>query len=174
MRLWHYKLLEFLPRLQIKGQWSELNCIFKTRKEHILINYVYEYDKKDLLVYTVKVIKILKKYGYNIDLSNASQYFGITQGDLLGIESKEDYIPFENHHNYDYLMICYYNLKEKYLRGQKDFSEELFNRLEDFINNELFNFLNETNNKLLEIEYKKEKEKFKNDLQKCFNKAIYK
>ena len=110
MRLWHYQLLEFLPRLQIKGQWSELNCIFKTRKEHILINYVYEYDKKDLLVYTVKVIKILKKYGYNIDLSNASQYFGITQGDLLGIESKEDYIPFEKHHNYDYLMICYYNL----------------------------------------------------------------
>ena len=37
----------------------------------------------------------------------------------------------------DYLKICYYNLYEKYLRGQKDFSENIFSRLNIYINNRM-------------------------------------
>ena len=33
-------------------------------------------------------------------------------------------------HDLDYLTICYYNLKEKYIRGQKDFDEKTWHRLD--------------------------------------------
>ena len=32
-------------------------------------------------------------------------------------------------HDIEYFMICYYNLREKYLRGQKDFSKEQMREL---------------------------------------------
>ena len=35
-------------------------------------------------------------------------------------------------HNNDYLTICYYNLMEKYLRGQKDFDDETMWKLNEF------------------------------------------
>ena len=35
-------------------------------------------------------------------------------------------------HNNEYLIICYYNLKEKYLRGQKDFTKEIWEKLDSF------------------------------------------
>ena len=47
MRLWHYKLIPFLPNSQLIAQWRELNSIFKKQDKHILINYVYEYPKED-------------------------------------------------------------------------------------------------------------------------------
>ena len=46
MRLWHYKLIPFLPDNQLKAQWRELNAIFLNEPKHILINYVYEYRKQ--------------------------------------------------------------------------------------------------------------------------------
>ena len=45
--------------------------------------------------------------------------------------------PFVNHHNNRYLLQCFYNLQEKYDRGQKDFDNETFRNLVIFIDNEL-------------------------------------
>lgn len=56
MRLWHYKILEFLPNSQLIVQWRELNSIFKNKPSHILINYVYETDLTDLYDYSMMVI----------------------------------------------------------------------------------------------------------------------
>ena len=59
MRLWHYKIIPYLPNSQLIAQWRELNCIFNAGKErinHILINYVYEYDKRHLFAYTQMVL----------------------------------------------------------------------------------------------------------------------
>ena len=36
---------------------------------------------------------------------------------------------FEHEHNDEYLEICYFNLKEKYIRGQKDFDKKQFDAL---------------------------------------------
>jgi len=36
---------------------------------------------------------------------------------------------FEHEHNDEYLEICYFNLKEKYMRGQKDFDKKQFDAL---------------------------------------------
>lgn len=42
-----------------------------------------------------------------------------------------DFLGFAEH-NKEYLTICYYNLKEKYLRGQKDFTHSIWNKLDEF------------------------------------------
>ena len=129
MRLWHTKLIRFLPRGQLLSQWRELNSIFAREDRHILINYIYEYPKDDLYLYTEKVLKEMKRRGYKIrTYDKMDRYFA----DLDAIKI---HTPFKNHHNDEYLEICYYNLKEKYIRGQKDYDTALFKKLEAYFKN---------------------------------------
>ncbi|WP_233732664.1 pyrimidine dimer DNA glycosylase/endonuclease V [Lysinibacillus sp. YS11] len=66
MRLWHIDLIAYLPKGQLLSQWRELNSIFAKEDQHILINYIYEYPKEDLYLYTEKVMDEMKKRGYQI------------------------------------------------------------------------------------------------------------
>lgn len=127
MRLWHYKLIPYLPNSQLIAQWRELNSIFKKQDKHILINYVYEYLKDDLNEYTQLVIEEMRNRGIKIkDFSNYVNYF-------KNISMNCGFAPFKNHHNNRYLLQCFYNLQEKFDRGQKDFSKEQYKRLEEFL-----------------------------------------
>lgn len=45
--------------------------------------------------------------------------------------------PFPKHHTDRYLLQCFYNLQEKYDRGQKDFDKDIYDRLEEFVKNEI-------------------------------------
>lgn len=129
MRLWHYKLIPYLPKSQLLAQWRELNSIFKKQDKHILINYIYNYDKTALYQYTLKVINEMYERNYQIkNYENMDNYFK----DIKYMQ----YIDFEEHNN-EYLTICYYNLKEKYLRGQKDFTKEIWDKLEEFYKKEI-------------------------------------
>lgn len=54
MRLWHYRLLPYLPDAQFRGQLRELVAIMrdwrdKGKTNHVLINAVMEYPKNTLL-----------------------------------------------------------------------------------------------------------------------------
>lgn len=117
MRLWHYRLIHYLPKSQLIAQWRELNSIYVKQDKHILINYIYEYPKYDLEAYSNLVVDEMKKRGIKVNLEKGKKYFndGFTK-----IFSK-DYIPFKKHHTDRYLIQCYYNLQEKFDRGQKDF-----------------------------------------------------
>lgn len=127
MRLWHYKLIEYLPDSQLLAQWRELNSIFKNQPKHILINYVYEYPKNDLEFYSLLVKNEMLKRDFKIkSYKNANKYF---EDDFENLKSMKLKTPFKNHHDMKYLIICYYNLEEKYIRGQKDFSEECWNKI---------------------------------------------
>ena len=75
MRLWHKDLIEVLPRQQLLGQWRELNSIFKLQNRHILINFVYEYDKQDLYNYSVKIWDEMRKRDYKVNSDNFCKYF---------------------------------------------------------------------------------------------------
>lgn len=108
MRLWHYDLIDVLPRQQLLGQWRELNSIFKLQNKHILINYIYNYNKQHLHDYSIIVETEMLKRNYKVNLDNFDKFFG-TKRDYTGLKFKE--------HNNEYLTICYYNLKEKYLCG---------------------------------------------------------
>lgn len=124
MRLWHFELIRYLPRSQLLAQWRELNLIFRQEPSHILINYIYkdEYkDKKDLLSYSNIALEEIKKRGYRNNYSNYDNYF---QGVTYRIQK-----PFHNYQDDEYLIICFFNLKEKYMRGQKDFSDSTYQHL---------------------------------------------
>ena len=59
MRIWHYKLLPYLPDAQFKGQLRELVAIMhdwrdKGGTNHLLINKVVEYHKRHLTTYFMK------------------------------------------------------------------------------------------------------------------------
>lgn len=129
MRLWHYKLLPFLPKSQLLAQWRELNSIFKKQDKHILINYVYEYPKEHLLVYTIKYLdEFFHRYNRYPNLENFVSYFGKDRTRTSKIDC-----PFPNHHNDRYLLQCFYNLQEKFDRGQKDFSKDKYDALEHLV-----------------------------------------
>lgn len=131
MRLWHIDLIPYLPKSQLIAQWRELNSIFKKQDNHILINYVYNYDKRPLLNYTQSVMREMLNRGYKINsVENYVKYF--ININSFGTERFQE-------HNNEYLTICYYNLKEKYLRGQKDFTDEVWDKLYEFYFNTMVN-----------------------------------
>lgn len=111
MRLWHTELIPVLPRQQLLGQWRELNSIYKKQDKHILINFVYEYSKDDLLFYSVLVIQEMRFRGYKIKLDNFQEYFKEYQQLLYKSISSP---PFQNKMTDRYLKQCLYNLQEKY------------------------------------------------------------
>lgn len=131
MRLWHVDLIEYLPKGQLLSQWRELNSVFAKEDKHILINYIYEYPKDDLYLYTEIVLAEMKARGYKVRAyEKMNNYF-------QDIEEVEAIKPYERHHNDEYLEICYYNLKEKFLRGQKDYEEAMYRKLEQYVKEKL-------------------------------------
>ena len=115
MRLWHYKLIPYLPNEMLISQWRE--CIAIKRQwekgtlKHRLVSYVMDYDKTRFFRYVEAVRdemcdrKIKFQNKYFIEIMEYCQY------DWNG--------NFELYpeHNNRYLVQCYYNLQEKYDRG---------------------------------------------------------
>ena len=131
IRLWHIDIIPYLPRSQLIAQWRELNSIFKKQDKHILINYIYNYDDAFLFVYTQQVMFEMNFRGIKIhSYENYNEYFKNVS--LLSIPDFPNLRYTE--HNMDYLTICYYNLMEKYLRGQKDFTDDVMWKLNEFYN----------------------------------------
>lgn len=136
MRLWHIDLIPYLPKSQLLAQWRELNSIFVKRDKHILINYIYDYPDGCLWEYTMSVIIEMQKRNYQIkSLTNADNYFrGL--GRIPKVIKKLAVFP---EHDLEYLTICYWNLREKYLRGQKDFTTDIWKKLDEFYKKEIGN-----------------------------------
>lgn len=133
MRLWHYKLIQYLPDAQLRAQWRELNSIFKNQPKHILINYVYEEKPEALLLYSWQVINEMCWRGLNFRVNsylNMENYFT-----NRGIYYRDPCIKpcYFEAHNDRYLKQCFYNLQEKFDRGQKGFSREIYDKLKTFM-----------------------------------------
>jgi uncharacterized protein (TIGR02328 family) len=133
MRLWHYKLIPYLPKSQLLAQWRELNSIFKKQDKHILINYIYNYKKSDLYNYSLSILLEMDIRGYKVkSLDNYYDFFG----NIIG--TTEIYLDvFKKHHTKEYLLQCFMNLEEKFERFQSDFDRETYLKLWNFVNNEL-------------------------------------
>ena len=131
MRLWHKDLIVngLLPKSQLVAQWRELNSIFVKQDNHILINYIYNYPKDYLLDYTNLVLQEFDNRGYKINkMDNYNNYFK----DLIGKNVSREFLEYDEHNDF-YLLVSYYNLMEKFSRGQKDYTLELFKKLQDFM-----------------------------------------
>lgn len=114
MRLWHYELLPFLPKLQFQGQLRELVAIMHDVRDrggtnHILINRVMEYPKAALYGYFLcYAVEFEKRYGRRPKQTNEFVMFG-----------NHNFVdkPFCGWHDKEYLKVCMANLYEKYRFG---------------------------------------------------------
>ena len=134
MRLWDYRLVVngLLPKSQLIAQWRELNSIFKNQDKHILINYVYDYPKENLMIYTHYVIVDMIRRGFSIkNYHNFVTYFANVK--FPNSEIIKQVNPFPQHHTDRYLKQCFYNLQEKFDRGQRDFDRKTYEKLLTFI-----------------------------------------
>lgn len=134
MRLWHYKLIPFLPKSQLLAQKRECDLILKDRwngkkTNHVLINYIYEYSDISFTIYYSKLYAEFKKRNFKFNDKHQIVNYEFAKDKKL--------ICFNRHHNNEYLTICYWNLREKYLRGQKDFSADLWQKIEEFYKKEI-------------------------------------
>ena len=119
MRLWHYKLIPYLPKDMLVSQWRE--CIAIKRQwekgtlNHRLVSYVMNYDRFCFKNYSNLIYEEMKKRNIKCEykLHKELNDFCNTQSwNLILLDT----IMYPEH-NDRYLEQCYYNLQEKYDRG---------------------------------------------------------
>ena len=128
MRIWHYKLLPYLPDLQFKGQLRELVAIMRAWRDtgttnHLLINRVMDYPKSDLYGYFLEyAVEYEKRYGEKPKHTDEFREFG---------EHCFANDPFKGWHNNEYLRVCLANLFEKHEmgKGKSRISDDEWKRL---------------------------------------------
>ena len=134
MRLWHIDILPYLPKSQLLAQKRECDLIWRDYKNgkqtnHILINYIHKYNANNFHSYYCELAHefVIRNFKFKDNSPLIIKYSpAIIKFDLV----KQ---PFKEHNN-EYLLICFMNLYEKYIRGQKDFDKATFNKLYDFVN----------------------------------------
>lgn len=118
MRLWHYKLLPYLPDAQFKGQLRELVAIMhdwrdKGKTNHLLINRVMNYERSELVRYYLNYEAVYyKRYGKWINQKYWQEFKAF---DEYEADKYTDYAY--GWHNKEYLRVCMANLYEKYRFG---------------------------------------------------------
>lgn len=116
MRLWHHKLLPYLPELQFKGQLRETVAIMRDIRDrggtnNLLINRVMSYPKADL-----------SSYFWDYDMLYHKRFSVQHKGYMAEFIEFADYTgynpqPFEGWHDDGYLRVCMANLYEKHIYG---------------------------------------------------------
>lgn len=130
MRLWHTQLIEGLPREQLVAQWRELSAIAGAvikngTPNHILVNFVLDYDWIHFISYAYHVREEMTRRGYRT-MNNEWEKICSVAPDWNGkvIPLAEVY---KEKIDLTYYIICFHNLYKKYLCG--DISEDDWKRL---------------------------------------------
>ena len=134
MRLWHKDFISVLPREQLIAQWRELSAIAgaiqkKGTPNHILVNFVLNYDYNHFISYAAEVREEMTRRGYRT-MNSVWDKITSLKPDWKQLPHNEIY---KEKMDDDYLEICLYNLWEKYLcNGIKEVNIqniiELFNK----------------------------------------------
>ena len=124
MRLWHQKLIPYLPRQQLLGQHREC-CALRGAgwgRKHSVVNYVFTYNPAYLVAYHCLVMNEMKNRGYHPDEIWYNVHY---RGKQLGIQEnwvdenkfidifENNYNPIFSEHNDVYLQECLDNLHNK-------------------------------------------------------------
>ena len=118
MRLWHKDMIKNLPREQLVAQWRECSAIagnikLKGTPNHILVNKIMDYSFNHFISYSYYVREEMTRRGYRTMNSVWDKITSIA--DSYNILPQNELFP--DWHNDTYWVICYYNLKEKWLCG---------------------------------------------------------
>ena len=118
IRLWHRDFIKVLPREQLVAAWRELSAIAGAIQKngtpnHLLVNFVLEYDYDHFISYAYYVRQEMTSRGYRTMDSVWNKIVALKPNyTILSLER-----VYFNKMNYDYLTICYYNLREKWECG---------------------------------------------------------
>lgn len=113
MRLWHYKLLPYLPEAQFKGQLRELVAILHRIKKkgtpnHLLVNRITSYPEAEFTGYFMIYAEEYKKR-YEKPVNDVFKQEFLEYSDGISYWN-----PFEGWHDDCYLKVCMANLYEKH------------------------------------------------------------
>lgn len=130
MRLWHTKLLSVLPREQLVSQWRECSSIAGAIQKngtpnHILVNFVLNYDYDHFISYTYYVRAEMARRGYRTMDSVWNK--------IVALKPHYSILPLDEVYkekmDQEYYTICFYNLEEKYLCG--GIKQEEWNKIKE-------------------------------------------
>ena len=135
MRVWHWKMIEALPREQLVAAWRELSAIAgnintKGTPNHILVNKVMNYSFDHFISYAYYLRAEMTKRGYKTMDSVWQKICSVTES--YTILPKDELFP--GWHNDRYLEQCYFNLEEKYDCG--GVAQEWFEKIKRVYYNE--------------------------------------
>ena len=146
MRLWHRDLIHVLPREQLTAQWRELSAIAgaiqkKGTPNHILVNFVLDYDYDSFISYAAEVREEMTSRGYRT-MNSVWEKITSLKPDWTRLPHNEIY---KEKMDVIYLTICFYNLYEKYLCGgisRNDWNiiPFTYNKAYDSLKKELFSY----------------------------------
>jgi len=113
-----------LPREQLVGEWRELsliasNILKKGSPNHILCNFIMDYDFDHFISYAYYIREEMTRRGYRTMESVWEKIIALKPNYIILPLEK----VFFNKMNDIYLNICYYNLYEKYLCGGIDYED---------------------------------------------------
>ena len=126
IRIWHQKLISYLPRQQLLGQHREC-CALRGKgwgRKHATVDYVFKYDPTYLVAYHYLIMEEMRRRNYNPNpVWKIADWRGDELGDCEGwtnfvwatelcLESKKGLIIYPEH-NDEYLKECIDNLKSK-------------------------------------------------------------
>lgn len=117
IRLWHYKLLPFLPNKMLVSEWRE--CIAIKRQwekgtlKHRLVSYVMYNDADLFKEYITMICREMNKRNIKYQM----RYYDEVWEFCINNESGDIKKFLYPEHNERYLKQCLYNLQEKADRG---------------------------------------------------------
>ena len=130
MRLWSKQFIPVLPRPQLVAAWRELSSIAGAIQKngtpnHILVNFVINYDHDNFINYAKYVREEMTHRGYRTMNSVWEKIVSLKPN--WSEKSIEE--VYKEKMNNEYLTICYWNLREKFRCG--GVSAEDFMRIEE-------------------------------------------
>lgn len=131
MRLWHKFLIKALPREQLVAQWRECsaiagNILTKGNPNHLLVNKIMDFPLQHFISYSYYVREEMTKRGYKTMDKVWDKICSVILDKNISILPIDEI--FKEWHNDTYWIICYYNLKEKWLCG--GIKEEDWNKID--------------------------------------------
>lgn len=117
MRLWSRQLIKVLPNKMLVSQWRELIAIKRQWEKgtliHPLVSYVKQHPIDTFHYYTYCIYNEMIKRNIKAKESYYDELMNFNPNNVKILRVPCIYPEHDN----EYFAICYYNLKEKYLRG---------------------------------------------------------
>lgn len=138
MRLWHFKLLPYLPDKQFVDQLNDLLRVMRSWRirgtvNNILVNRVMDYPKEELYDYFCYYESMSKARGIELNPDIHREFFRFAFGDVERVvRCINEGQVFYGWHDEEYLRICMSVLYEKHINtGRSSITDSEWDKLLD-------------------------------------------